>query len=416
MLLLLQVVVILAFTTAARGGCRRLGQPAVVGEIIAGLLLGPSFLGWIFPDTFSRLFPPGSLVSLEALSQLGLILFMFVVGIELRATPAQVRRAAAAWVSGASIVLPFVLGTAFGVMTHARLAPVGVSLVSFSLFIGTAMSFTAFPVLARILAEQRLMATELGSMALACAAVNDVTGWLLLGSILALVGGGGAGYVLLRCALFGAYLGIMLGIVRPWLHRVGPFRGATPGMPPAGLPAALLLLLLSALTTEALGVHALFGAFFAGFVIPLDDSGRRALVDRIEPLTLTLLLPMFFALTGLRTRIGLIEGTRLWTDAALALALAILGKAGGSTLAARAAGMRWRDATALGILVNTRGLIELVALNVGLELGILSPVVFTMLVMMALVTTFMTSPLLTRLLPESDPSRDPAPVSASSRR
>lgn len=394
-MLLLQVAVILTFSRAMRWLLAPVGQPAVIAEMVAGLMLGPSCFGWIAPQWASTLFPAGGLEPLNALSQIGLVLFMFLVGLRAGRHAAVQRRSAAAVTSVVSIVVPFALGVALATILHGRLAPAGVGLLPFSLFIGAAMSITALPVLARILMDHHLLGTEVGTLALACAAFNDVSGWLILAGILSLAGGGRPVAFVAVAGWFVIYLAVMIFVVRPALHRWHRRRRRSADQ----LASWLIVALLSATTTEAMGVHALFGAFFAGLIMPRDADLEASLSAHLEPLTITLLLPLFFAFTGLRTSVRLIDTPGLWRDTLLILAVAVAGKGGASALAARLTGSRWRDAWALGVLLNTRGLIELVILNIGLEAGILSPLAFSMLVMMALVTTFMTSPLLSLLLP-----------------
>ena len=261
------------------------------------------------------------------------------------------------------------------------------------------MSITAFPVLARILIDHRLLETEVGVLAITCAAFDDVTGWLILGGVTALVHAVDGGVFVTRTLLFVGYLVVMVVAVRPALRWFARWRGPQFGASADDLAFGLLVMLASAIATESLGVHAVFGAFFAGLMMPREAHIERAFAERIEPVTMTLLLPLFFAFTGLRTVVQLIDSAPLWRDAALILMVAVVGKGGGSVLGARAMGIRWRDASALGVLLNTRGLMELVVLNIGLELGILSPVVFSMMVLMALITTFMTSPIIKWLLP-----------------
>jgi Kef-type K+ transport system membrane component KefB len=399
MILLLQVAVILALSRLMRWLFLPLGQPPVAGEMVAGLMLGPSCFGWLMPRASASLFASATLPSLNALSQIGLVLFMFLVGLRLGAPNLNVRRRLAIVTSGTSIVVPFVLGAVLAATVHERLAPAGVGVLPFALFIGAAMSITALPVLARILIDHRLLTTEIGVIAITCAAFDDVTGWLMLAGITTLVRAENARVFVIRTLLFAGYLAMMIAIARPAVRRYVRWRGRRFGASADDLAAGLLVMLLSAVATEWLGVHALFGAFFAGLMVPRDAHVERVFVERVEPVTMTLLLPLFFAFTGLRTTVQLIDSAALWRDAALILAVAVAGKGGGSALAARAMGLAWRDASALGVLLNTRGLIELVVLNIGLELGILSPVVFSMMVLMALITTFMTPPLVTRLLP-----------------
>jgi Kef-type K+ transport system membrane component KefB len=407
-ILLLQIAVIVALARATKWVFVRLGQPAVVGEMVAGLLLGPSGVGWIMPAFSAAVFAPASLPALNALSQVGLVLFMFLLGLRLSAEMVPVPRHAAMVTGAVSIVAPFALGAWLGAALHARLAPAGVGIVPFSFFVGTAMSMTALPVLARILLDRHLLGTAVGNLAITCAALDDVAGWLVLGCVTALARGhdlGGAGA---RIVLFAAYVAAMLLAVRPALGRFVRWRGPRCRGSAGNLAVVVLVMAGSAVATSLLGVHALFGAFFAGLMMPGDSGVERVFVERVEPLTMALLLPLFFAFTGLRTSVQLIEGAALWRDAALVVMVAVVGKCGGSALAARVTGMSWRDATAVGVLLNTRGLIELVVLGIGLDLGILSPVIFSMLVLMALVTTFMTSPLIAWLLP-AHPAR-PASV------
>ena len=398
MILLLQIAVILALARLVSRLCRPLGQPAVIGEMIAGLLLGPSCFGWIAPSWADALFPTPTLPSLNALSQIGLVLFMFLVGLRLGSHPTRASRRVAIVISGTSIVVPFAMGSLLASFIHGRLAPSGVAFVPFMLFMGTAMSITAFPVLARILTDRRLLTTEIGIIAITCAAFDDVTGWLILGAIMTLVNAGEAQTIGMRALLFLVYLAVMTLAVRPTVGWLARRKGSSFGTTPNGFAFILLVMLASAITTEWLGVHALFGAFFAGLMMPREAPIERLFTERVEPLTMTLLLPLFFAVTGLRTNVQLIDRPELWRDAALILTVAVVGKGVSSALVARGLGVGWREATALGLLLNTRGLIELVVLNIGLELGVLSPVVFSMLVLMALITTFLTSPLVGRLI------------------
>jgi Kef-type K+ transport system membrane component KefB len=393
MILLLQIAVILALARVLRWLVVRLGQPAVVGEMTAGLLIGPSVLGWLMPRSAAALFPPPSLEPLNALSQVGLVLFMFIVGVRVGSQSTSLKRRAAAIISIVSIVVPFAMGVALSLALRDRLAPPGVDVWPFALFIGAAMSITAFPVLARILSEYQLLGTDIGQIAISCAAFDDVAGWVILAGILSLVHAGAPLLFVARLVWLAVYVAVMLWGVRPglaWIARRRRFSAASAD----GLALMLLVALLSAAATDALGVHALFGAFFAGLMMPRGPN-VDAVVGAVEPVTMTLLLPLFFAFTGLRTSLQLIDSPALVRDTLAVLATAVIGKGGASAVAARTMGLSWRDAGAIGVLVNTRGLIELVILNIGLEAGILSPVAFSMLVVMALVTTVMTSPLLT---------------------
>jgi Kef-type K+ transport system membrane component KefB len=402
-ILLVQVAVILAFARVVRWLIVPLGQPAVVGEMVAGLILGPSLIGWLMPAASAALFPPSTLPALNTLSQIGLVLFMFFVGARMDGHKVQARRNVAMVTSATSIIVPFALGAWLAWTLHDVLAPPGVGTLPFAMFFGTALSITAFPVLARILIDQRLLTTELGVLAIACAAFDDVTGWLILAGVTTLVRAEGSGAFVRAFVLFGSYLAVMVIGVRSALRRYVRFRGTDFGSM-GDLALVLLLVLLSAIATDRIGVHALFGAFFAGLIVPGEARIERTFERHLEPFTMTFLLPLFFAFTGLRTNVALIDNPALLLYAALILGTAVLGKAGASTIAARAMGSTWRDATALGILLNTRGLVELVVLNIGLDLGILSPVVFSMLVLMALVTTFMTSPIARGLLRREEAS------------
>jgi len=402
MLLLLQIFVILVVSRILRYLFVAIKQPAVIGEMVAGLMLGPSLFGLVLPGWFAALFPAASLSPLNALSQIGLLLFMFIVGLKLGSQPLGGARRIAVVTSATSIIVPFALGATVATFVHARLAPEGVGLLPFALFVGAAMSITAFPVLARILFDQRMFNTEVGTVAIACAAFDDVTGWLILAAVTTLVHAEDFGMFAVRALMLGGYIAVMMFGVRPLLRRLAERGGDGFGSGADDLGVAVLVMLLSAVATEWLGVHALFGAFFAGLMMPRGSIIEQTFVERVEPLTVTLLVPLFFAFTGLRTQVTLIDSAELWRDAGVFLAVAIIGKGATSTLAARVMGMTWRDSSMLGALLNTRGLIELVILSIGLDLGILSPVVFSMLVLMALITTFMTSPLI-MLLREKRP-------------
>jgi Kef-type K+ transport system membrane component KefB len=401
--LLLQVAVVLAVAHATGSLFRRLRQPRVMGEMAGGILLGPSLLGWIAPRLEAALFPPDSLGRFDALSGLGLILFMFLVGTQVDLGQLRGRAArSVVLISHSGIVVPFALGALLAFWLHPVLSLPEVRRLHFTLFMGTAMSITAFPVLARMLTEEGLVRTRLGAMALACAAVDDVTAWCLLAGVVMLVRASEATAPIWATLLgAAAYLALMLYGARRLLRRLVPPGSADAPMARTTLALVLLAMLLSAWATEQLGIHAIFGAFLAGVVMPKEKRFTQALSDRLEDTSVVLLLPLFFASAGLRTSIALISGPRLWLILLLLIATAIAGKVGGATLAARATGFGWRDAAALGALMNTRGLMELVALKVGLEVGVLSQPVFTMMVLMALVTTLMTVPLLRRLGPLS---------------
>lgn len=399
LLLLAQIAGILVVARVVGRLIGLLGQPQVVGEMLAGILLGPSFLGWIAPDVWVALFPPASLGFLSALSQIGLVFFMFLVGLELDPRLLRGREHAALLTSHASIIAPFLLGALLALLLYPRLSDDSVEFTAFALFMGAAMSVTAFPVLARMLAERGLLRTRLGAVAIACAAVDDVSAWCLLAAV-AVVARAGEAAVSLPVMAGGAilYALAMVTVVRWGLARLQRFAERRGGLTQDAVAFVVLFILASALVTERLGIHGVFGAFLAGAVMPRDEKVTGVLLERFHDLMVILFLPLFFAFTGLRTSVQLISGD-LWAWCALVILVAVVGKMGGSAIAARASGLSWREAWALGTLMNTRGLMELVILNVGLDLGVISPALFAMMVLMALATTLMTTPLLERIYP-----------------
>ena len=393
--LVLQLLVIVGAARLCGAVLARVGQPRVVGEMLAGILLGPSVLGQLAPALSLTLFPPGSLPLLQALAQVGVLLFMFVVGLELDVGLLRRHGRLAVLTSHASIVAPFLLGAALSLALYTRFAPIGVSFAPFALFMGAAMSVTAFPVLARILADTGLTRTPLGAMAIVCAAIDDVTAWCILAAVVVVARAGELHELGPTLAGTALYLLVMFTVVRRMLGALvrGPL--GREGRAEALMAAVMLVALASAWTTERLGIHALFGAFLVGALMPSSEPAVTMLVDRLRDLMVVLLLPVYFAFTGLRTTVGLLSDAGLWAVCAAVLLVAILGKVGGTAVAARTMGMPWRPAFALGALMNTRGLMELVILNVGLDIGVISPALFTMMVVMALVTTAITTPLVT---------------------
>lgn len=403
--LLLQIGVIVSGSRLLGALFRRFGQPRVVGEMVAGLLLGPSLLGTVAPGVSRFVFPPASLGFLNALSQMGLVLFMFLVGLDLEPELLKKRGRTAVLTSNAGIAVPFALGALLAMAFHGRLAAPGSPVLHLALFLGAAMSVTAFPVLARILAERGLVGTVIGSVAIACAAVDDVTAWGILAAVVLLVRGG-TGALPLWATLLGTVLFALLvvGLLGPVLRRVAGRRFRASGVTQGLLAALLVVAIVSACVTEWLGIHALFGAFLAGAVMPREEGLVKAIKDRLEDVTVVLLLPLFFAFTGLRASVSLLHDAEGWGLCALVIAVAVAGKFCGAAFAARLGGMPWREASAIGVLMNTRGLVELVVLNVGLDIGVLTPRTFTMMVLMALATTMMTAPLLARILPSGSPA------------
>ena len=399
-LLLAQIGVVLIAARLVGWLFRKLHQPRVIGEMIAGILLGPTLLGWVAPGFSAALFPADSLGALGALSQIGLLLFMFLVGLELDLKQIRALGRAAAITSQASILAPFLLGGVLAFYLYPRLSNPSVNFLSFVLFMGTAMSITAFPVLARILSERALLHTKVGSLAITCAAIDDVTAWCLLAGVSLTVGATNLSLPLwLTLAGAGIFILLMLTVVKRALQPLATQYEQQGELPQDRLAIILLFVLGAGWITSALGVQALFGAFLAGAVMPRQSGLGRELGLRIEGLITVLLLPLYFALTGLRASFLLISGAEMWWYCALIIALAVIGKVGGAALAARLTGLSWREAGAVGVLMNTRGLVELVILNIGLDLGILSPALFSMMVLMALVTTLMTTPLLNWVYP-----------------
>jgi Kef-type K+ transport system membrane component KefB len=396
-LLLLQIALILLLTVACGWLARRFGQARVIGEIIAGIIIGPSVFGRFAPHLSAKLFPQSSLASFDFLSNIGLVIFLFLIGMELDYDHLIRQRSTAIFSSGMSILFPFITGAAIAHPLRVRFAPQAIGRFPFVLFLGISLSITAFPVLARILEERRMQFTPLGATALLCAAVDDVTAWSLLAIALTLIGrAGDTASIPVRLLGLGVYLLFMLGVLRPlaaWAMRRRPPRELTIEF----LGVAVAGTLLSAAATDYLGIHPLFGAFMAGLCFPRSARWATAIRSRVDMLVSVLLLPLFFALTGMRTHLDLLVGKTIWLWAAVILAVAIFGKIGGAAFAARWTGQSWRAALALGALLNTRGLVELIVLNIAYNTGIFTPALFTMLVVMALVTTMLTTPILNLL-------------------
>lgn len=393
-LLLLQIMIIVIVVRMFGFLFNKIGQPVVVGEIVAGIVLGPSVLGAFFPGAFDFIFPVSSFGNLQFLSQVGLMLFMFVIGMELDISLIRKQAQEALIISHASIIIPYTLGMTLALYIYKQFAPPGISFSSFALFMGIAMSITAFPVLARIIQERNLTKTKLGTMAITCAAADDVTAWCILAALIAIVKAGSSVSTLFTLGMVVTYLAIMLFVIRPLLKRLGELYNKREEVSKPMMAIVFMVLLLSSYATEVIGIHALFGAFMAGVVMPQGISFRKIVTDKVEDVSLVLLLPLFFVFTGLRTHIGLLNQGHLWITCGWIILIAVAGKFGGSTIAAKAVGQTWKDSLSIGALMNTRGLMELVVLNIGYDLGILTPEVFTMMVIMALITTFMTSPAL----------------------
>ncbi len=389
---LLQLLIILMATRTAGWLLRKCGQPAVIGEIAVGIIIGPSFCGALWPGAVAAVFPKESLGTLGIVSEMGLVLFMFVIGIELDAAVVRRKARQSLIISGVSIVLPFAIGFVLAFSLYRQYAMAGAAFNCFALFMGIAMSITAFPVLARILRERGLASSRLGIIALSCAAADDVAAWCILAAIMAIIKAQGFAGFGLTMGLCAAYVVLMLGIVRPLLKKLLMKEAGAEGLPRYFIPLLLGGMLASAWAAQVIGIHSLFGAFLFGLIIPVGWPYRRVFVARVEDVAGVLLLPVFFAITGLRTQIGALHTGSDWAVCALIILAAIVGKLGGGMLAARATGESWRDAFTLGALMNTRGLMQLIVLNIGYDAGILSPAIFTMLVIMAIATTAMTAP------------------------
>jgi Kef-type K+ transport system membrane component KefB len=410
LVLLLQLALILALSRLMGWLFGYFRQPQVMGEMIAGIMLGPSLLGWLAPDLSRQLFPAESVQFLSVLSQVGVIFFLFLVGLELDPKLLKNRGHTAVVVSHVSIVAPFLLGAALALYLYPRVfndAPY-MKFTSVALFMGAAMSITAFPVLARILTERNIHKTKIGAVAITCAAVDDVTAWCMLAFVVGIARADGLIPGLKTAAMSVAYVLFMLAIVRPMLRRLQVHFERRGRLTQNVVAIIFLLTLLSAYTTEWIGIHALFGAFLMGAVMPKGTRFVRTLSEKLEDYTVIFLLPIFFAYTGLRTQIGLLNNADLWIDTSLIILVACLGKFGGSTFAGRACGLGWSEAATVGILMNTRGLMELVILNIGLQEGVITPAVFAMMVIMALVTTALTTPVLHWVFPMRLPAGDAA--------
>jgi Kef-type K+ transport system membrane component KefB len=396
-LLFLQIIIILATARVFGVLLSKLGQPSVVGEIIAGIVLGPSVMGLLFPEFFTFLFPADALKNLQFLSQIGLAFFMFMIGMELDLHKIKNKAKDALVISHSSIIFPFFLGVVLSYFMYEEFAPGNVSFLVFSLFMGIAMSITAFPVLARIVKDRGLTKTPLGIMVISCAAADDITAWCILAVVIAIAKAGNivsALYTIIP-AIF--YILAMLYIVRPWLKKfIASSSNANENLNKALVTVIFLTLLLSAYLAEIIGIHLLFGAFLAGTIMPQGQGSKvkELLTEKVEDISVIVFLPIFFAVTGLRTQIGLLNEGHLWLTCAAVITVAVVGKFGGSAFAARLVGQSWKDSLSIGALMNTRGLMELIVLNIGYDLGILSPEIFAIMVLMALFTTFMTGPLL----------------------
>jgi Kef-type K+ transport system membrane component KefB len=373
---------------------RKMGQPSVMGEVLGGIILGPSVVGYFFPGFTASVFHPEAMVFLKNIAEVGITLYLFVMGLELNLPRLRQSAKSAVLISQMSIVVPFTLGLGLAYQIYSGYAPVGIGQLEFSLFIGVSLSITAFPVLARILADSHLHKTRLGDLALTCAAIDDITAWCLVAVVTGLLGAsmGGAAITIILTIV---YVLTMIFVVRPFIEKILPrLEKSSERLPQALLAVAVLGAMGSATLTDLIGIHAFFGAFMFGAIIPYDSLIAKDVTARLQDFVAILFLPAFFALTGVKTQLGLISGVEHWLLCLTIIAFAILGKFGGAFTAAKISGNSNKESAVLGLLMNTRGLVELIVLNIGLSIGVLTPTLFTMLVIMALVTTFMTGPLL----------------------
>jgi Kef-type K+ transport system membrane component KefB len=404
-ILILQIITIIAFARIFGFLCRKIGQPTVIGEIIAGIVLGPSLLGAIAPSVSIFLFPPESLYILQFFSQIGLILFMFIVGMDIDLKILGNKAPEAFLVSHASIIIPFALGMLLAYYIFINFAGEGVTFLSFALFIGISMSITAFPVLARILQERGMLKTKLGTLAITCAAIDDISAWCLLASLIAIVKAGSFMSSIFTILLSVVYVVFMLIIVRPLLRKFSDIFNTKEGVSKAVVAVFLVTCLCSAYITEVIGIHALFGAFVAGVIMPPAIKIRSILIEKIEDTAIILLLPIFFVISGLRTEIGLLNSVYLWKITGIVILIAVAGKFAGSAFSLKFISKSWRESLIIGALMNTRGLMQLIVLNIGYDLGVMSPEIYTILIIMALVTTVMTGPaldLINKCFPEKE--------------
>ncbi|MDR3252350.1 MAG: cation:proton antiporter, partial [Tannerella sp.] len=393
-ILLLQIIVILAICRCIGVIFKKIGQPTVIGEIMAGIVLGPSVLGYFFPSAYGFMFPVESLATIGIISQFGLILFMYTVGMDLDFSVVRKRLEDTIIISHTSTIAPFFLGMLVAYFIYDSYAYVNTPFVTFALFIGISLSITAFPVLARIIQERGLTRTHLGSIALASAANGDITSWCLLAAVVAFAHAGSVVSTVYTVLFSLLYICIMWFVVRPFLRIIGDLYHNKEVVDKPLVALMFFLLIVSSYLTEILGLHALFGAFIAGIIMPDNLKFRNIMNEKVEDVSLALFLPLFFVYTGLRTEIGLIKGLDMWMLCGVFIAAAVIGKFGGTLVAARFSRESWKDSLNMGALMNTRGLMELVVLTIGLEMNIIPPALYVMLVLMTLVTTFMTTPLM----------------------
>lgn len=413
-------VILIACRVVGYIGKRFLNQAQVVGEMLAGVLLGPSLIGTFFPNVEGWLFPKmmtvvqngaefsirhPSMSILYVASQLGLVLYMFVVGLEFDVSALRKRGSSAFFVSASGILAPLLLGgvLSLAIADRASLFAPHISPLNGALYMGAAMSITAFPMLARILYEKRIIHTSMGTLALAAGAFDDAVAWILLAVVLAFAKSEPT-YVYLALGGGVVFVASMLTIGRRALVHLSSWSEKVGGVTHSVLAVTCIILLIGAFITDTIGIYAVFGAFVVGASMPKGDFAKQ-IGQKLGDLTSVVLLPMFFVFSGLNTKVNLINSPALWGLAILIILVAIIGKGGACTLAARLSGETWRDSAAIGTLMNSRGLMELIILNIGLQNGVITQTLFTIMVLMALVTTIMASPIFDRLAPATDKDR-----------
>jgi Kef-type K+ transport system membrane component KefB len=413
-IILIQLLVVLGLSRIFSLLFKRIGQPSVIGEIFAGIALGPSLLGLFFPELSSIIFPKESLIHIKVLSQIGLVVFMFIIGMELDVSILRKQASSAIFISHTSIIFPYSLGVILAYFLFDKYAPEGISFLSFGLFMGIAMSITAFPVLARIIQEKGLSKSNLGVLAITCAAVDDISAWCILALIIAIVHAGTVSLAIFTILITLLFILLMLFLIQPLLNRMSKVYVTKEIIGKGVLSSLLFIMISSSLFTEGIGIHALFGAFLAGVIMPTHTKLRSVLTEKFEDFSMIILLPLFFAYTGLRTKFSLLNEWHHWVICLVIIIVATIGKLVGSMFAARYVGNSWKDSYAIGVLMNTRGLMELIVLNIGYDLGVITPTIFVMMVIMALVTTFATGPLLNLLLKKQEVdievSTNPSPI------
>jgi Kef-type K+ transport system membrane component KefB len=399
----LAVVVVMLFARLMGAAVAHFRQPRVMGEVLAGIILGPTIFGLLFPDLQRALFPADIIPYIGVAANLGLIFYMFLVGLELDLSQLRGRIAQTTAISNTGVLIPMLVGIAVALPTYTLVGPPAKGgFTAFALFMGVSMSITAFPVLARILVERRMLKRPVGALALASAAIDDVSAWFLIALATAVATAGG-GFDVVRTILLAAVFCLVMGVgVRPLVARVSRAYDEAGRVPVTWITAIFAMVLLAAFTTEQIGVALIFGGFIAGTIMPRHAGLTEDVTHRMEDFVVLLLLPLFFAYTGLKTNVLLLDRAELIVLTLVLLAVAILCKFGGTLLAARVTGLGWRESSVLGALMNTRGLTELIVLNLALEKGVISEALFAALVLMALVTTFMAGPVLNRLDPNND--------------